>query len=176
MSACGRNIRGPRTRPTPSAASTGYAPAGRGMDTAAALALPRARLDHGYGLLYGDVARAGLKTSGGDCAARKGQTAPDPARATQRRGRPKRSSRADRRSSASRGTKHKRKSNNDVDYRAAQPHPRADSHPRDCARDRAFGGQCGTAARARRGKGGRPGRPSTPCGANSTICRSMARS
>src|SRR5215469_13789625 len=62
-----------------------------------------------------DVARAGLKTSGGDCAARKGQTAPDPARAAQRRWRPKRSSRADRRSSASRGTKHKRKSNNDVD-------------------------------------------------------------
>src|SRR6185312_2670359 len=61
MSACGRNIRGPRTRPTPSAASTGYAPAGRGMDTAAAPALPRARLDHGYGLLYGDVARAGLR-------------------------------------------------------------------------------------------------------------------
>jgi hypothetical protein len=34
------------------------------MDAAAA-----ARLDHEHGLLYGDVARAGLKTSGVDCAA-----------------------------------------------------------------------------------------------------------
>jgi hypothetical protein len=47
---------------------------GRGMDAAAA-----ARLDHEHGLLYGDVARAGLKTPGGDCAARKGRAAPDQA-------------------------------------------------------------------------------------------------